>query len=882
MSRIQQSGRASRWWLWALAVLCVVSGGTSPAAAQAVQLSFNSPPSTYTAGSNTPLDFTVRNLPNGHYIVVNAWNVTNRSGVAGFGFTLRNGPWVIPGERMDLLPVGTMNVQLHHKDRSGRTVRQVQHRMTVVRGTGGSGTVTPPPPPPPTQPSGGAPTFQAIDVPHTRTRGSSEPIQINVSGSLAGYTGLLIQAWDVDNRRLVREFSHVLDRAPFTITAERLNMLPPSQYQLQVLLRRQGVTISRMDYRLRVVEPSAPAPSEPKPPVQPAPEPQLPSMPTVRFASNTPTSYQQGSGQSLTFQVEGGSLPQRTEVLVLAQTQAQVQNSSGVHNAFTMQVTGNGPFVIPANRMNMLPSGLIRLQLLSRVDSQPVNQVYHWIDVASPASNGGNSGGSGSKPGSGGDGSGGDEVSNPGSGGGTVPPVDVLPDRSRFLGTNLGALRRYSREWVFTNVYLQSEDRGVRDDGYRQFTVMLDVPRYPQGMYTAMWEGSGEVTFSASARVVQHVNSNKLIVEVNREKYRGNQIMILTRGDVRNLQVWMPGFAPGEPNHGHKFHPLFIERLRPFNVIRFMDWQDVNNAFNRRWATRILPGDPQGGLDVAVEHMIDLANTLKADPWFCISHLADEDYTRNFARMVRDNLHPDATIYIEWSNEVWNTTFSQSRWSRDQAAARGVTYHQVWAEQARRHFAIWHEVFGDQKHRIVRVLAAQENNPWVAEQLIRHWNGEFDAISCTAYFGNRIESTNLDVIMQQAIADIWGQRGHNRARHGQLAREQSQALGRPIRFLAYEAGHHITTYGRFNQFTEPFKQVQYHPAMYGALQDNMFQFEQAGGSLYVAYYFVGPNSHFGAWGHLEHMDQPLDEAQKFRAVSDYPQSKRRLQLYSHN
>lgn len=36
-------------------------------------------------------------------------------------------------------------------------------------------------------------------------------------------------------------------------------------------------------------------------------------------------------------------------------------------------------------------------------------------------------------------------------------------------------------------------------------------------------------------------------------------------------------------------------------------------------------------------------------------HLADDDYYREFARLVKRTLRPDVKVYVEWSNEPWHT-----------------------------------------------------------------------------------------------------------------------------------------------------------------------------------------------------------------------------------
>ena len=70
--------------------------------------------------------------------------------------------------------------------------------------------------------------------------------------------------------------------------------------------------------------------------------------------------------------------------------------------------------------------------------------------------------------------------------------------------------------------------------------------------------------------------------------------------------------------------------------------------------------------------MIDLANTLHADPWLCIPHQATDDYVRQFATLLHSRLDPTLRPHIEYSNEVWNTGFSQTTWAIDRSKALGL------------------------------------------------------------------------------------------------------------------------------------------------------------------------------------------------------------------
>ena len=87
------------------------------------------------------------------------------------------------------------------------------------------------------------------------------------------------------------------------------------------------------------------------------------------------------------------------------------------------------------------------------------------------------------------------------------------------------------------------------------------------------------------------------------------------------------------------------------------------------WADRVTPSHRSQAKDgVALEYQILLANQAGANPWFCVHHLASDDFVRQMATLVRDTLRPDLTIYVEHSNEVWNVAFPQGEY----ATRRGI------------------------------------------------------------------------------------------------------------------------------------------------------------------------------------------------------------------
>jgi hypothetical protein len=116
--------------------------------------------------------------------------------------------------------------------------------------------------------------------------------------------------------------------------------------------------------------------------------------------------------------------------------------------------------------------------------------------------------------------------------------------------------------------------------------------------------------------------------------------------------------------------------------IRAMDLTATNGSGEKSWADRLLPTDIQTRFDtpgygwqgrgIAWEYVVQLANDSKCDLWICIPMQADDDYITNLFKLIRDGstvggkvypgLNPNLNLYIENSNEIWNTSsaFKQS------------------------------------------------------------------------------------------------------------------------------------------------------------------------------------------------------------------------------
>ena len=158
--------------------------------------------------------------------------------------------------------------------------------------------------------------------------------------------------------------------------------------------------------------------------------------------------------------------------------------------------------------------------------------------------------------------------------------------------------------------------------------------------------------------------------------------------------------------------PALLSDLAPYAVLRFMDWNQTNDSNNAQavWSTRKQKTQAQNE-PVAFEWQIDLCNRTKKDYWLNIPHEATPDVWQKLAQLVHDQLDPTLRVYVEWSNEVWNSGFPQNAYSASHAMTLSLPggtpaiAYQVY--ESVRMFEAFESVFGKGSPRLVKVIAGQ-------------------------------------------------------------------------------------------------------------------------------------------------------------------------------
>jgi hypothetical protein len=134
---------------------------------------------------------------------------------------------------------------------------------------------------------------------------------------------------------------------------------------------------------------------------------------------------------------------------------------------------------------------------------------------------------------------------------------------------------------------------------------------------------------------------------------------------VKNIRLMRPGYPHQSPQI---FRTAYLNALSPFSTLRFMDFLKTNNSDRvypnvQTWSQRQSLQAPRYAQGAPWEIIIALANYTAKDVWINIPVDADSMYIVELARLMKATLRPELNIYLEYSNEVWNGSFTQYQYN---------------------------------------------------------------------------------------------------------------------------------------------------------------------------------------------------------------------------
>ena len=447
---------------------------------------------------------------------------------------------------------------------------------------------------------------------------------------------------------------------------------------------------------------------------------------------------------------------------------------------------------------------------------------------------------------------------------------------------------------------------------------------YPSGRYIVLYDGRGTLSYGLDAtlmsrspgrdviNVVPSKNGIDLRITVTDPKHTGDYI--------RNVRL-VTADNEAAIKAGQIFSPMFLQLIQPFRALRFMDWFQVNGSTLRLWSDRPLPTQAFFGTrkGVPIEIAVQAANAISADAWLNVPAMADDHYITQMAMLVHGLLGNTQKVYVEYSNEVWNASFSQYNYAVSQGRAlwptptlahalahvlglswqwgAGGSGDYVWNRnfygmRTAQMCDLWKAAWGSDRGRVICVLSAQAAWSFSATESLKcpYWtqgapcSGHgINAVAIAPYLGGEAPpawASRPDGGLENLFQSIYSQNDPIIPKGGFLAQvagwEQDFArnVSGPYQLplIAYEGGQTFAN-GVTPALNDLYVAANVDPRMADAYAKYFQQWKRLGGELFVYYNDVGVGSKYGSWGAIQSLMQttdPLSSAPpKWQAIQNF-------------
>jgi len=253
--------------------------------------------------------------------------------------------------------------------------------------------------------------------------------------------------------------------------------------------------------------------------------------------------------------------------------------------------------------------------------------------------------------------------------------------------------------------------------------------------------------------------------------------------------------------------------------------------------------------------MIDLCNETLKHPWFCVPAGADDTWVTNFATLIRNTLDSSLTIYVELSNEVWNSLFDQFDHFTDLGTTNGTNRNFEYGKRADEVFTIFETVFGGLQ-RIVRVISGQAANSTHLQKISESIpSGRFDAMAIAPYLSNpgfTIANSGIDVpgSLQYMIDNL-------PTTSGRIVSNQAVADSSGVPLIFYEGGQALVGVGgALDDLYEPvFTEANRRAEMSGVYNQYYNLVETLNSGVFMHFSSIRNHNKSGSWGLQEYQTQ---------------------------
>lgn len=284
------------------------------------------------------------------------------------------------------------------------------------------------------------------------------------------------------------------------------------------------------------------------------------------------------------------------------------------------------------------------------------------------------------------------------------------------MGINIAAPLDYEGDRLYADVVRMSRDFKSGADANSAALAPVDADGWPtadfsfyvwagldkmHGTYTLTFKGQatsvtsnpgGSITVTydsatnTSTGTLQYTNAGSSFLTLSFAGTKRTSASVSGSGvtAIKLMRPLTPGAAQSYPS-STLFNAPIKALISKFSVIRFMDFLATNSNVQTSWSERPLPswasfqrktnvgGYGWQGIGGALEHAVLLANETGKDAWINIPVRADDAYILNLARLLAygsDGVNPytgpqaspvypplnaNLKVYVEYSNELWNS-----------------------------------------------------------------------------------------------------------------------------------------------------------------------------------------------------------------------------------
>ena len=438
-----------------------------------------------------------------------------------------------------------------------------------------------------------------------------------------------------------------------------------------------------------------------------------------------------------------------------------------------------------------------------------------------------------------------------------------------------------------------------------------NVPKevVPQGIYTVLYKGKGKIIYGHHAKLVKRLAGKDIISIYAGKSAEINATLIIKSTDpkdhIRDIHILMPGgICSNNPfrlvRNPQKcpprqflsferhfktiiFNPAYLDYMKDFKVIRFMNMSGITRNPVTSWAKRnTLTQQTWGGKTAVrgapVEMMVALANILNIDPWFCLPHKANNHYIQQFAKYVQRHLNPQLKVYIEYTNEAWNGIFTQANYVKKRGLAMrldkdkikaGYKYYSLRSVQI---FDLWTKIFrGNQ--RLIRVMGGYTPYSRLSDMVLSYRDAykKTDVLAIAPYFYPKMSTSRRARSVEDIFKALYDlKEPYSIPNVIKLIKKQAETVRKyGVRLVAYEGGQHLVDWESRNIKQNPtrlFIAANRNRRMGQAYYDLLSGWKKAGGTLFVAFSAPRTPRWFGSWGTKEYINQPIHTAPKHRAL----------------